>query len=75
MDHVLIVLVLVTAYGLFVLVFPDRPCRCAGRCRRCKGTGRRFRLGARLVHRGVVKGYREARRRWAQAPATRERRH
>jgi hypothetical protein len=38
-----------TVYGLFVFAFPDEPCQCGGRCDRCKGTGRRFRRGARLV--------------------------
>lgn len=36
-------------YALFVFVMPTRPCGCGGRCPACKGTGRRFRRGARLV--------------------------
>ena len=32
-------------------------------CTRCGGTGKRFRLGARLVHRGAAAAYRYARTR------------
>jgi hypothetical protein len=63
MDQVLAVLALAAAYALLVLVCPTKACGCAGRCHRCKGTGRRFRLGARLVHHGAVKAHKEARRR------------
>lgn len=66
MIQFLIVLGLVAAYGLFTLVSPTKACgacqRYRGRpCPRCKGTGRRFRIGARLVHRGAVKARRQAR--------------
>jgi len=58
---------------LFLLARPTRTCRsCSGwgakgrrrsYCTRCGGTGRRFRLGARLVHRGAAGAYRYARTR------------
>lgn len=54
MDHVLVVLALAGAYALFLLVFPTRRCRCAGRCPRCMGTGRRFRLGAPQVRKALL---------------------
>lgn len=49
---------MVAAYCLFVLAVPTRRCGCApgrgrGGCRRCRGTGRRRRLGAAAVHRFV----------------------
>jgi hypothetical protein len=53
-DHVLVVLALVVIWGLFLLVFPTKACRCAGRCPRCKGTGRRFRLGARHMRKALL---------------------
>jgi hypothetical protein len=50
MWHVVLAVIIgVAVYGLFVFVSPDKPCECRGRCDRCKGTGRRFRRGARLV--------------------------
>lgn len=65
MDHVLVVLGLTALYALFVLVSPDKACKaCArsrGPCPRCGGTGRRFRRGARFVHRGAVKACEHAR--------------
>jgi hypothetical protein len=66
--HVLIALGLVAGYALFLLVRSDKTCQSCQRyrgrpCRRCGGTGRRFRLGARLVHRGAVQVYKQARRR------------
>jgi len=65
MDHVLVILGLAALWALFVYLSPTRACRsCArsrGPCSRCKGTGRRFRIGARLVRRGVLKAYQEAR--------------
>jgi hypothetical protein len=64
MDHVLAVLVIAAVLAVFLLVSPTRRCNCGGRCSRCKGTGRRFRLGARLVYRGSVKAQKQARRRW-----------
>lgn len=59
MIQVLTLLAMLAAYGLLVLVSPTRACGSCGRhrgrpCPRCGGTGRRFRLGARLVHRGAV---------------------
>lgn len=68
MTHFLILLALVAAYGLFVLVSPMKACgacqRHRGRpCPRCGGTGRRFRIGARLVHRGAVKAHQQRRQR------------
>lgn len=66
MDHVLVALALVAVYVLFLLVFPTKRCSCGSRCGRCKGTGRRFRLGARLVHRGSVKAQKQARERWGK---------
>lgn len=62
MIHVPVILGLLGGCALFLLVLlvlPDKACRSCARyrgrpCRRCFGTGRRFRLGARLVHRGAV---------------------
>lgn len=66
MTHILQVLAALTGYAGFLLIRPDKPCRkCQGwgahtrrrgrtSCSRCQGTGRRFRLGARLVHRGAA---------------------
>ena len=62
MDQVLAILALAAIWALFVYLSPTTACRCAGLCRRCKGTGRRFRLGARLVRRSAVKAHKEARR-------------
>ena len=73
MTHLLVLLAILTAYGLFVLIKPDGPChRCAGwghrqkrrrrtACPRCQGTGRRFRPGARLVHKGAAAAVRAIR--------------
>jgi len=67
MIHVLVLLGLLCAYALFLLVSPTRACgscmKHRGPCPRCKGTGRRFRPGARLVHRGAVSAHKQARRR------------
>jgi hypothetical protein len=55
MGHVLVILALAVGWVVFVLVSPTRACPCPrGLCAKCKGTGRRFRRGARLVHRGRV---------------------
>ena len=64
MDHVLMALLLLGGYALFLLIRPQKNCwRCRGwgtrgrrrsACRWCGGTGTRFRLGARLVHRGAA---------------------
>jgi DnaJ-class molecular chaperone len=72
-THILIVLALLAGYALFLLIRPMKACRsCSGwgakgrrrsYCTRCSGTGRRFRLGASLVHRGAAAAYRYARTR------------
>jgi DnaJ-class molecular chaperone len=75
-THVLIVLALIAGYAVFLLIRPTRACRrCSGwgarnkrrghrsYCARCKGTGRTFRLGSRIVHRGAAEAYRYARKR------------
>jgi hypothetical protein len=66
MDQVLVILGLAAFYALIVLVSPTKACgSCArhrGPCPRCKGTGRRFRPGARLVHRGAVRARKQARK-------------
>ena len=77
MIHVLIALGLVAGYALFLLARPGKACRSCQRyrgrpCRRCGGTGRRFRFGARLVHRGVVAGFRYARVQLAARAKARE---
>jgi len=58
MDHVMVILGLVAAWAVFVYVRPTKPCRkCAatrGPCGRCRGTGRRLRLGARLVRKALL---------------------
>jgi hypothetical protein len=66
MDHLLVVLGLAAAYALLLLVSPMKACGACARhpgrpCPRCQGTGRRFRIGARLVHRGMVKARRRSR--------------
>ena len=66
MTQFLIVLGLLAAYGLFTIVSPTKACgacqRYRGRpCPRCKGTGRRFRIGARGVRRAIMSG---RNRRW-----------
>jgi hypothetical protein len=63
---VLAALAVLLAYAVFVFLRPQTACRrCARRrraaCRRCKGTGVRFRLPARLVHRGAVMAMRYVR--------------
>jgi hypothetical protein len=73
MEHVLVILVIIVVYGLFVLASPTRACgsciKHRGPCPRCKGTRRRFRLGARLVHRGAVRARKQARRRQGRGGA------
>ena len=59
MTRLIVVLALLGLYALLVLVAPMRGCRACVRyrgrpCPRCGGTGRRFRLGAQLIHRGAV---------------------
>lgn len=75
MTHVLIALAMIAAYVVLLLVKPDRRCgRCGGwgargkrrrrlACTRCGGSGRRFRPGAPLVHRGKALVIRRARER------------
>jgi hypothetical protein len=74
-THLLVVLALIAAYAVFVLVFPTGQCRkCGGwghkakrprnrSCKRCKGTGRSFRPGARIVHGGAAAAVRYLRSR------------
>ncbi len=73
MTQALIVLALIAGYAVFLLIRPTKTCKsCSGwgargrrrsYCTRCSGTGRRFRLGARLVHHGAAEAYRYARKR------------
>lgn len=76
MTHLLMLLAAVAGYGLFVLVSPTGSCRkCSGwgartgrrrkvsACGRCQATGRTFRPGARLVHRGAALAIRAVRER------------
>jgi DnaJ-class molecular chaperone len=75
-TQLLILLAIAAGYGAFVMVFPSRPCRkCSGwgqkagrrrrvaACGRCKGTGRTFRPGARLLHKGAGAAIRHLRER------------
>jgi DnaJ-class molecular chaperone len=70
------ILAIVAGYGLFALVRPTGSCRkCSGwgarkgrrrkvsACGRCSGTGKTFRPGARLVHRGAALAIRTVRER------------
>jgi hypothetical protein len=69
-SHVLMALALLAGYAVFLFIRPQKPCRrCRGwgargrrrkAGRRCGGTGTRFRLGARLVHRGAALAMRYA---------------
>lgn len=75
MTHLLVFLAIVAGYGLFVLVSPTWGCRkCSGwgsrtrrrrvsACGRCKGTGKTFRPGARLINRGAALALRHLRER------------
>ena len=64
MTQLLMALAVLAGYGVFVFVKPARACRrCSGwgargrrrsACGRCRGTGKTFRPGARLVHRGAA---------------------
>jgi hypothetical protein len=65
MHEFLIGLAILAGWLLSLYLCPTKACGCAGRCGRCKSTGRRFRFGARLIHRGAAAGYRQARRRRA----------
>ena len=66
-------LALGAGWVVFLLIRPSKTCRsCAGwgakgrrrsYCPRCGGTGKRFRIGARLVHRGAAEAYRYIRTR------------
>jgi len=74
----LIVLAAIVIYAVFALVKPDKACgKCSGwglktrrrrskACPRCKGTGRPFRLGARLVHGGAAQAVKYVRERAEQ---------
>jgi hypothetical protein len=71
--QVFTVLALLAGYAFFLLARPVKRCRpCAGwgakgrrraYCVRCQGTGRRFRPGARLLHRAAAEAYRYIRTR------------
>lgn len=75
MTHLLMFLAIIAGYGLFVLVRPQMACRkCSGwgsrtrhrrvsACGRCQATGKTFRPGARLVHRGAALALRHLRER------------
>jgi DnaJ-class molecular chaperone len=77
-TQVLLILGATAGYALFLLVKPEKTCRsCRGwgakgrrrsACTRCGGTGKRFRPGARLVHRGAAEAYRYARKRMESRP-------
>jgi hypothetical protein len=58
MYHVLMVLALAAAWVVLVLASPTKACgKCAGTrgpCGKCQGTGRRFRVGARLVRKALL---------------------
>lgn len=68
MERVLVALGLLLGYAGFVALKPKKNCsRCNGwgsrkprsrrarsACRKCGATGRQFRPGARLVHKGIV---------------------
>ena len=74
-PHVFALPVVALLWALYVLGCPDKPCwRCSGwasrarrgkrsACPRCKGTGKTFRLSARLVHRGAALAVRTIRER------------
>ena len=71
MERILAGLGLLLAYAAFVAVMPKQNCRkCNGwgnrkkkrrrgrsACGKCGATGRQFRPGARLVHKGIVAGH------------------
>ena len=63
MIHFLIALAVAAGLILFVLVSPTKPCRSragqSGPCPRCRGTGRRFRFGARLVRRVIAQAHKQ----------------
>lgn len=76
MTGLLIILAAVAGYAVFALVKPDKACgKCSGwglgtrrrrrnkACPRCKGTGKQFRLGARLVHGGAAQAVKYVRER------------
>jgi hypothetical protein len=54
MHLVLDGLIVPAIYALFVFVKPDHACGCDGRCPGCRGTGRRFWPGARLLRAGAA---------------------
>jgi hypothetical protein len=66
LHAVLAILGALALYGLVVFVKPDHACGCSGRCSRCKGTGRRFWPGARLVRAAAMLAHEEARKRWGR---------
>lgn len=58
MNHVLMGLGVAAAWVVFVYAVPTKACRkCAGTrgpCGKCRGTGRRFRVGAPMVRRALL---------------------
>ena len=79
---ILLILLGIAGYTLSLYCWPFRPClKCGGsgrnkgssrkrfgECKRCKGTGRRRRLGARTIHRGAVSLADKARARKGRKP-------
>lgn len=67
MERILVVVGLIVAYAVFVALMPKMDCtKCRGwgnrkkrmrrgrsACGKCGATGRQFRPGARLVHKGI----------------------
>jgi hypothetical protein len=80
-EIILIALLAAAAYAGSLYLWPFRPClRCGGsgrnkgstrrrfgECRRCKGTGRLRRIGAKTIHRGAVSLADKARARKAKS--------
>lgn len=73
-PHVFAIPVIALIWALYVLIWPHKQCRwCSGwgskrrrkrsACSHCQGTGLRFRLSARLVHRGAALAVRTVRER------------
>lgn len=70
MIHILEGVAVLTGYVVFLFIRPQANCwwcrgwgvkgRRKSSCRWCSGTGTRFRLGARLVHRGAAVALRRA---------------
>jgi DnaJ-class molecular chaperone len=68
MDRVVAGLLIIVAYVIFLLIKPEKGCgKCSGwgqrhtgirrrtsACGQCQGTGKQLRVGAQLVHGGMV---------------------